>query len=533
MNMEAPLGPTEIQMELTSLVHISDVELHPDHSRVVTHLFVPGHEGVGPGESRARIVIERILALPEADIQSTLAEITERFSDRHRDIEAIFDTFACDVIRRLPTGTEPEGLRRRFMGACFTHEYSIEGASLCNPSIVAHPHQDTDNLEFIMSVRGIGEGHRSSIGFRTGRITPDGTVIIDAADPFPVIGQKGTAERERTRETIDDDDKFGEPRYSLRFPETTSISERVLWPQLHQEQSGMEDARFVRFEDDGADPIYFATYTAFDGVNIAQFITETRDFQSFSMRAIRGSAARGKGLAIFPRKINGQYVALSRADRESNSIAFSDDLYLWEDSTVLQLPLEAWEVLQLGNCGSPIETPGGWLVLTHGVGPMRTYSIGAILLDLDDPRHVIGRTTQPIIIPTADRRNGYVPNVVYTCGALAHDDLLVIPFAVADQWISIATLSISALTAKMVVGAPDRRKGDRRSPPIVDRAPAVGAIVSSATVEPVLEVDPVSSTPAPVEPIEPIPTEPITPTPTEPAVPTPADPPANPVILAN
>lgn len=450
-----------------SLAHVSDIQLHPDHSRVVTHLFVPGHEGVGPGESRARIVIERILGLPDEDVQSTLTEIIERFSDRHRDIEAVFDTHASDVIRRLPAGSIPEGFRRRFMGACFTHEYSIEGASLCNPSIVACVQQESDCLEFIMSVRAIGEGHRSSIGFRSGRVTSDGIVIIDAADPFPVTGQKGSAESERTRETIDDDDKFGEPRYSLRFPDSSTLSERVLWPQLHQEQSGMEDARFVRFEDGGGDgPRFLATYTAFDGVNIAQFITETRDFLTFSMRAVRGSAARGKGLAIFPRKINGQFAALSRADRESNSISFSDDLYAWEESTVLQLPSEAWEVLQLGNCGSPIETSAGWLVLTHGVGPMRTYSIGAILLDLNDPRRVIGRTSQPLIVPTSDRRNGYVPNVVYTCGALAHGDLLIIPFAVGDQWISVATLSISTLIESMVSPAEDRRKGDRRQLPI-------------------------------------------------------------------
>jgi predicted GH43/DUF377 family glycosyl hydrolase len=237
--------------------------------------------------------------------------------------------------------------------------------------------------------------------------------------------------------------------YRTTFPDHTELSERVLWPQAPSERQGMEDARFVRFVDDDGTVTYLGTYTAFDGDNIAQHLLETDDFGSFAASPMAGAAATGKGLALVPRKVGGRYVALSRSDRESNTIAFSDDLHTWATSEPLQSPERSWEILQLGNCGSPIETDDGWLVLTHGVGPMRTYSLGAILLDLDDPTRVRARSSVPILAPVAHRRDGYVPNVVYSCGGFAHGDVLVLPYGFGDQAIAVATLSVRALVASL------------------------------------------------------------------------------------
>ncbi len=253
------------------------------------------------------------------------------------------------------------------------------------------------------------------------------------------------ATRRHTRQTAANLREIARSSYSLTFPESTELSERVLWPHAPSESHGMEDARFVQFTADSGERSYLATYTAYDGHNISQQLLTTDDFVSFSCAPMAGAAALGKGLAIFPRKIRGSYVALSRSDRETNSVAFSSDLRCWPTSTTIQVPTQPWEVLQLGNCGSPIETDRGWLVLTHGVGPMRTYAMSAILLDLDDPSRVIARSTEPLLTPTHTNQNGYVPNVVYSCGAFAHNGTLVIPYGVADQTVAIATVNIDDL----------------------------------------------------------------------------------------
>jgi predicted GH43/DUF377 family glycosyl hydrolase len=257
------------------------------------------------------------------------------------------------------------------------------------------------------------------------------------------------ATRRLASTTIDHLRSVARSSYLAVFPNSSDLSERVLWPQSPAEAHGMEDARFVRFTGDDGSSIYYATYTAFDGVHIAQHLLETTDFERFTASPVGGDAAVGKGLALFPRKVGGRFFALTRSDRETNAIAFSDDLHFWNAADVIQIPDEPWEILQLGNCGSPIETDAGWLVLTHGVGPMRTYSLGAILLNLDEPHRVLARSAEPIISPIAGRRDGYVPNVIYSCGAFAHDDTLVIPYGIADQSISIATLSISDLLGTM------------------------------------------------------------------------------------
>jgi predicted GH43/DUF377 family glycosyl hydrolase len=350
-----------------------------------------------------------------------------------------------------------------------------------------------------MSVRCIGEGHRSSIGFREGVIDDHGHVSVDPPVPCPVIGTTHDAELQRTvfHRHLRDARQDGETAafvldglgvtftsleleerltalgqqhdtrrnvnatiarlraiaarsYRVDFSDDVELSRRILWPAIAAESHGIEDARFVRFTDDDGSVVYHATYTAYDGTSIRQQLLTTHDFAAFDVSSIAGSAATNKGLALFPRRIKGLFAALSRCDRETNSIAFSDDPRLWDHTTTIQVPTQPWEVIQLGNCGPPIETPEGWLVLTHGVGPMRTYSIGAILLDLDDPTVVIGQLSEPIITPADDERDGYVPNVVYSCGGLLAGDTLVIPYGVSDTSTSIATLRWSDLRAALV-----------------------------------------------------------------------------------
>ena len=239
--------------------------------------------------------------------------------------------------------------------------------------------------------------------------------------------------------------RIAERTYAVRFPEETTLSERVLWPSMDAERNGMEDARFVRFVDDDGAVRYYATYTAYDGANISQQLLETADFLEFTSSPMVGPAAANKGLALFPRRIGGRYVAMSRSDRETNSVTFSDNPRLWGRATPCQVPTRAWEVLQLGNCGSPIETEAGWLVLTHGVGPMRTYRIGAVLLDLDEPERLIGHLREPLLSPDPDEQDGYVPNVVYSCGALVHADTLVVPYGIGDSAIGMATVPLPEL----------------------------------------------------------------------------------------
>ncbi len=473
-----------------------NIELQPDPERVILRFFAPGLEDAGPGDSRAAQVIARIRALSDVDAADAMRSLEERFSGRHADLTETFDRHATLAGSR--SATDPSQQRSRLLGATFTHEYAIEAAALCNPSIVAHPLQPGNGeVAFVLSTRGIGEGHRSSIGFRTGAVAADGRIRIDppgpqprTADAEPTTHHRGVlhrklralnddhenaafvlnplpehfsddqlrqrlaalaadaATRRHTTTTIANLELLAQCSYRVEFPPSTDLSERVLWPQSPVETHGMEDARFVEITD-GSAPRYCATYTAYDGSTTNQNLLTTEDFVSFEMSPMAGAAAHGKGLALFPRRVGGRFVAMSRADRETNSIAYSDDLRCWDSATTIQTPRRPWEALQLGNCGSPIETPAGWLVLTHGVGPMRTYSIAAILLDLHEPHRVLGSLEQPLLTPPADRPGGYVPNVVYTCGALAVGDLLMIPYGIGDRTIAVATLSLSALLDAM------------------------------------------------------------------------------------
>jgi len=485
----------------TDLATRSPLRLAANPSRVVAQLFVPGQEGFEHQESRAGVVLARILALTEEDVQTALDDVVTRFDERHRDLLGTFLRHADVLADRLDPVRRLSEARKVLLGAAFTSEYAIEGAALCNPSIVAHPDQSgttEGGLRFVMSVRGIGEGHQSSIGFRTGTVTAAGVVSLDQPSPYATTGvatqalldgvvfrnelarlgdateaanyvldalgdrftrndldeqldtlQSNMRTRGHARATIAEIRSIADRSYSVEFANDTARSERVLRPAMGAEAAGMEDARFVRFADDDGAVTYYATYTAYSGSRISQQLLETTDFRSFTSKPLVGRAAANKGLALFPRRIAGRFAAMSRSDRETNTVAYSDHLLVWANSSPCQQPLNAWEVLQLGNCGPPIETDAGWLVLTHGVGPMRTYRIGAILLDLDDPTKMIGRLRHPLISPAADERDGYVPNVAYSCGALVHAETLLIPYGIADSAIGFATVSMPDLLAAL------------------------------------------------------------------------------------
>ena len=479
--------------------------LRPDSRRVVTRLVLPGQEMLGAGESRAGGVIERILALPDDEVSAALDAVMAGFGGRHRRLRATLEEHFELVAHRLAGGDALSSERRLLMGAYFTNEYSVEAAALCNPSAVLHPDQaglGPGEARFIMSVRAIGEGHVSSIGFRTGVIGAGGDVDVDDPGPFLETGRRlpGRYDRELfraeltelgtlgesaafvldalpmtftadeldraladlgdqvvthsdVRETVEHVRSLALSNYDIDFPPESTIAERILLPMAPSESHGMEDARFVRFVDDDGSVTYYATYTAFDGVNVVPKLLETADFRQFRITPLTGPAAKNKGLALFPRRVGGRYLALSRWDRERNSVVSSPDGRSWEAATTVQSPERAWELLQLGNCGSPIETPDGWLVLTHGVGPMRVYSLGAVLLDLDDPTRLLARLPAPFLVPDDSERDGYVPNVVYSCGALLHDQNLMVPYGISDATIGFVVVQVGEILDRLRAGA--------------------------------------------------------------------------------
>lgn len=475
--------------------------LEPNPARVIARMFVPGQEGFDHQNSRTEAVLARVLALDEHDAQSALDDVVARFDGRHHNLLDIFRRHASEVADRLQPDYELTDARQLLLGATFTSEFALEGAAICNPSLVAHPDQSAvadDCLRFVMSVRAIGEGHISSIGFRTGTIDATGSPSFDAPPLYATTGdfeaaplevaavrsalsrfdghsvdadyffqglggrvthtdlyerleklQANLTTRRRVAHMSGAIQAMAERSYAIALRGDVPLSERVLWPAMGAESRGMEDARFVRFVDDDGSVTNYATYTAYDGANIVQQLLETSDFQTFTSSPIVGAAATNKGIALFPRRIHGSYAALSRWDRDANSVAFSESLRHWPSATPCQTPTQAWEMVQLGNCGSPIETEAGWLVLTHGVGPMRTYSIGAILLDIDDPTIVLSQLPYPLLTPNVDEQDGYVPNVVYSCGALFHAGILVLPYGIGDSAIGVASMPISALLAAL------------------------------------------------------------------------------------
>jgi predicted GH43/DUF377 family glycosyl hydrolase len=479
--------------------------LRNDPSRVIAKPYLPGEEISGETAHRADLLMERILAIPEAEVVGLLEDTLRRFGARHRRFEELLERNFVAVSDRIGSATVSRA-RRLLIGAYFTHEYSVEGAALFNPSLVPAPGQAgvPDGAQrFVMSLRAVGEGHISSIEFRTGVIDRAGELTFDPLGPHLVTGERTeppghekaqfraklvelgagneiawgvldplpdhftSADLEQALAALEHDGTphavsyetakiirvLASSSYVTTFPADSRLSERVIFPAGPHETRGMEDARFVRFTEDDGRSTYYATYTAFDGYEIVPQLIQTDDFRSFRIATLNGRAAQNKGMALFPRRVKGRYVMLSRRDRENLHLASSTRVGHWNDVTELKRPSRPWELLQIGNCGSPIETEAGWLVITHGVGPMRRYVIGALLLDLDDPQRVLGELREPLLEPDSTEREGYVPNVVYSCGAMVHGSELVLPYGISDAAVGIAIISLPALLVELQKGS--------------------------------------------------------------------------------
>ena len=424
------------------LVKSCDAVLEPYAKRRVLRPFVLEDPQAFADKSRTRAerIVAKIQAMSGAELDAEFSRVLDPLRLRHRDPEAALRARAQAIAKLIPalaTHTEKHEL---LIGAYFSQEFSFESAALFNPSIVVHPDDAGGNdgdTRFVLSLRGIGEGHVSSLTFRTGVWRRDNSVLIDDASQFAV----GPTVRQ---ETLDN----GRMLVHLECGGAHDISETVLYPFLPSQGRGIEDARLVEFTDGDGQRSYRGTYTAFDGVEVRQGLLHTLDFRSFEMRGVEGDLYAGKGMALFPRMIDGRYAMLSRQDNESIWIVFSDDLYHWTGGTKLLSPRQPWEFVQLGNCGSPIEIDEGFLVLTHGVGATRNYCMGAALLDKHDPTRVIGRLPEPLLTP-ADQRDGYVPNVVYSCGALVRGRTMLLPFGVADSITRFGIVSIDDLLSRM------------------------------------------------------------------------------------
>jgi predicted GH43/DUF377 family glycosyl hydrolase len=466
-------------------------------SRVITRPYLP------PSEERTRKVIGRVLSMDEMEACALLETVLHDFSHRHRYFRQSLERNFERVAGFVPDVDQLSEPWRLLIGAYFTAEYSVEAAALFNPSIVKVANQakdPEDACRFVMSFRAVGEGHISSIEFRSGIIDSNNDIFFDALSDYvetPQIHpdpdydrhlfrlklqemgasntvthqllnrlpdsftfsdlQEKIAELQNNSQLLSTEKTdainmamwLAESNYEILFRKNHPISERVVFPVSESERKGIEDARFVRFIDDDGTLTYYATYTAYNGETILPQLIETCDFFSFKVSTLNGAQVQGKGMALFPRKIQGKYVMLSRQDGENNAIMFSDNLHFWQQAQILQVPEFPYEFIQMGNCGSPIETPEGWLVITHGVGPMRTYSLGIELLELEDPTRLISRIEEPILVPNAHEREGYVPNVVYSCGALIHQDELIIPYASGDQRCGIATLPLPRVMARL------------------------------------------------------------------------------------
>ena len=425
--------------------------LRPDPARVVLRPFTPADDDTpNPthAPTRAQALANRVLALPPADLAAELARVLASLSGRHRHAREVLLRRFHEVYGLLIEAQPISEAQSLLIGAYFCEEYSFEAAALFNPSVVAHPDQsglETGDLRFILSLRGVGEGHVSSITFRIGILSADGAVTMSPASPQAIS----------PRIECIPDGTSDDPGSRLFCEESRDISEIVIFPITLRQRHGVEDLRMVRFVDDDGHATYLGTYTAFSGEDIRSELLRTTDFATFEMNALRGVAASTKGLALFPRFIGGRYAMVGRLDHESLWFLQSTDLYHWDGGTKILSPQHVWEFIQMGNCGSPIEIAEGWLLLVHGVGPVRAYCIGACLLDKDDPTKVLARLATPLLRPGAWDRDGYVPNVIYSCGALAHGRTLLLPYGVADSFCAIATLSIDALLAAMDWAAPE------------------------------------------------------------------------------
>jgi predicted GH43/DUF377 family glycosyl hydrolase len=413
--------------------------LRPDPTRVVVRPFKPAPEprGLNPTDTvRANHIVGRVLRLDAEAAARQLSDVLDNFEGRHRNLLDVFETRAAEMEAALEPHAELNTTQRRLIGAYFVGEYSFEASALFNPSIVLHPDQTgapENGCRFILSLRAVGEGHISSLTFRSGTITTDGSVTVDPTARLAAVPKVRSCAYPLNRDNVE-----------VMFGDEEELSERVIFPVTDAQANGIEDARFVEFNDDGRKKFY-ATYTAYSGRAIRSELLETTDFRSFRLTPLAGSAARNKGMALFPRKIDGRYAMIGRQDNENLYLIYSDDLYTWEDGHCILQPEYPWEFVQIGNCGSPVELDDCWLLLTHGVGPVRKYSIGAVLLDKKDPSKVLARSREPLVRPEPTEREGYVPNVVYTCGAMRHGDQIILPYAVSDTFSNFATIKITAL----------------------------------------------------------------------------------------
>lgn len=479
-----------------SLLRQRAAQLTADPTRVISRLFLPRDS------DRIKVVLDRVLGLSEDRAAALLSRVLRDFGSRHRNIEKVFENHYRQAAVQTNNGHVKSIDRQRLIGAYFTAEFSLESVALFNPSIVPHPDQTglkRGAVRFIMSLRACGEGHISSIAFRTGVIDAAGRIRL-AAPPRFAASERPVEDRLYERHTfalklaemgthckitqailggIGDDftlsdlrraiasgrhchrsaelyqevaDKvlwLAQSNYHLEFPADGDICEQVIFPVSEQESRGIEDARFVRFVDDDGRATYYATTTAYNGFAVLPQLIETEDFRRFKVITLNGRCVQNKGMALFPRKIRGAYHMISRLDGGNLFLMASDNLHFWNQAAEMRWETQPWEFFQVGNCGSPVETEQGWLLLTHGVGPMRQYCIGAALLDLDDPTRVVAHLREPLIAPAATDRDGYVPNVVYTCGAMLHNDELIIPYAVSDTYTVIASVSMSELLSRL------------------------------------------------------------------------------------
>ncbi|CAN5804266.1 glycoside hydrolase family 130 protein [soil metagenome] len=479
-------------------VHRHPVTFLPESARVIIRPFIPGNPSI------IAAVIQRALALSESEADAELQLLLLEFASRHFDIESLLLAHYEKVRSHISAPAPLSRIRQLLIGALFSGEYALEAAALFNPSMVPHPDQSgvpEGSLRFVMSLRATGEGHISSIEFRTGLIGATGAISVEPVSRFvalPDLVPNPTFKKKRfitklqemgfedahsaavmtpleehfTLHELDESVRrvrremkpvgrnlrramecfrwLADSNYEINFSSKLALSERIIFPVSPNESNGIEDARFVRFTEDDGSVMYCATYTAYNGRNILPQFIETQDFLHFRVLTLNGSAVQNKGMALFPRRIGGRYAMLSRQDDQNLFIMFSDNPHHWSDPQVILKPVEMWESVKIGNCGSPIETEAGWLVITHGVGPMRKYCIGAALLDLHDPSKVIGRLRHPLLSPEGSEREGYVPNVVYSCGSLLHGRELILPYAMSDKASAIASVSVDELLAALL-----------------------------------------------------------------------------------
>jgi predicted GH43/DUF377 family glycosyl hydrolase len=473
--------------------------IEPDPRRLVARPFLPGAPNFGYEPGRLDLIVDRVLAIPRAEQRRLLDDASDRAAPRFDDVEATWVRnfeMASRYALTLDRVTDHED--KLLVGAFLTQAYAYEAVALTNPSIVPLEPGNRDTQRFVLSARAIGEGHISSIAFITGTVDREGSIELDDRHPHATNGERRFPPFDRTffaahladldvsgpvvdrvlaalgptftdeqldralREVTESDFApadivdtirrlhwFATSNYEVVFDTSLPVSEHLLSPAIPTESHGMEDARFVRFVDDDGSVTYYATYTAYDGSRVLPQLIETGDFHSFRIGTLSGPAAHHKGMALFPRKIDGEYVALSRHDQERTFLMRSDDIRTWANAQVLLSPDLSWEVVQTGNCGSPIETERGWLVITHGVGMMRRYVLGAVLLDLDEPAKVVARLDRPLLEPEESESTGLVPDVVYSCGSMIHGDLLVVPYGYADHGIKFATVPVDGVIGEM------------------------------------------------------------------------------------